>query len=117
MQYEQEQRRRTVEPHVPFGWVLAAIVSLEAAWLFVNSVVVFARLHTDYRLWPVTVASGLIWPALFIWVAYVLWRPKFPQSSGEAIRRSWPVWLVIVFNALFVIAVLSHPGWVLRWPW
>ena len=84
-QYKEEQRRRTIEPRVSYAWVLATIVSVEAAWLTINSTVRVAEFNTDYVGWQIGLFATLLQPALFTWVAYVLWRPKFLNRAG---RRS-----------------------------
>ena len=108
--------RRTTEPRVPFGRVFAAIVGLETVWLLIRSFAVVVRLHTDYVLWPVTAIIAVVLPLTFGWVAYVLCRPKLPESRREALLRSIPVWLVAFVNLMLALALLDRPEWVLRWP-
>ena len=74
------------------------------------------RLQTDYTLWPVAVISSVLWPLLFGWATYVLWRPKFAESRREALLRMAAVWLVGLINLLLVLVLLDQPERVLRSP-
>ena len=110
--------RRTTEQRVPLGRGFAAIVAFETACLLLGSVASLTRLSTNSPewLWLVVVVSAVLWPLTFGWAAFVLWRPKLPESGREALLRLIPVWLVAFVNLMLVLALIDRPEWVLRWP-
>jgi hypothetical protein len=108
--------RPTAERAVPSGRVFAGIVGLEFAYLLAQSLAFLVQLEPNYRLWPVGVASAILWPLTFGWASYVLWHPKLAESRTEALLRSVPVWFVVILNVLLVAALLDRPEMVLRSP-
>ena len=108
--------RRTTEQRVPLGRVFAAVVALETLYFVLRSIAWFADFHPDYTLWPVGLIAAVLWPLTFGWAAFVLWRPKLPESGREALLRLIPVWLVAFVNLMLVLALIDRPEWVLRWP-
>ena len=115
LRYEEEQPlHRSTEPRVPLGGVFGTVVALETAYVLLRSIASFVRLQTDYALRPVTVLSAVLFPLVFGWAAYVLWRPKFATSRREALLRSSAVWLVGFVNLLLVVALLDRPDMVIR---
>ena len=101
---------------MPLGRAFAAIVASETAYLLLRSIATLVKLRTDYELWPVVIISAVLWPLTFGWAAYVLWRPRTPESSREALLRTGAVALVGFINLILVLALLDRPDMVLRSP-